>query len=72
MRMSLGARRLGNGTTRVQWSIQRPDSPPGESLVNKSQDVLTLNEARGSVAFGSGLAMPVSQWDDLSVVPLMH
>ena len=41
------------------------------SVVMHSVMVDTVEEARGGVAFGNGLAVtPVSQWDNLTVTPI--
>ena len=68
MRLKLAAHRLGTGKTRLQWSAN-PAGGLGKPLLSTSIDVDTLDEARGSIAIGSGFTHPVSQWDNLTVSP---
>lgn len=85
--LMLSAKRQGNGKTELIWSAttqHRGTSSAGasdseddinaqvsNSVVMHSVMVDTVEEARGGVAFGNGMAVnPVSQWDNLTITPI--
>ena len=78
--LTLSAKRSSGGKTNVQCQITLPTTTTRAAGTQRQQQpllasatiqVATIDEARGAIAFGSGISqLPFSQWDNLTVSPI--